>query len=79
MAAPNRTGLIEYVARALVEKPEAVTISESHGRSGFSIRLHVAPDDMGRVIGKDGRIANAMRALMRVGTSPGDHVSLDID
>ncbi len=79
MAAPNRSGLVEYVARSLVEKPEQVTIAESHGRSGVSIRLHVAADDMGRVIGKDGRIAKAMRALIRVGASQGDRVSLDID
>jgi len=79
MTAPNRSGLVDYVARSLVEKPEVVTIAESRGRSGVSIRLHVAPDDMGRIIGKDGRIANAIRALIRVGASQGDRVSLDID
>ena len=79
MAVPNRSGLVEYIARSLVEKPDEITIAESHGRSGVSIRLHVAPDDMGRMIGKDGRIANAIRALIRVGASQGDRVSLDID
>ena len=72
-------GLVEYVARSLVESQDAVEVTEIHTRHGLVIRLHVAPDDMGRVIGKDGRIANAIRALVRINAHRGDRVSLDID
>jgi predicted RNA-binding protein YlqC (UPF0109 family) len=72
-------GLVEYVARSLVENQEAVEVTQIHSRHGLVIRLHVAPDDMGRVIGKDGRIANAIRALARIHAHRGDRVSLDID
>ena len=72
-------GLVEYVARSLVDSPEVVEVTEIQTRHGLVVRLHVAPDDMGRVIGKDGRIANAMRALARVNAPRGDRVSLDID
>lgn len=76
---PDIKGLVEYVARSLVENQEAVEVTEIHTRHGLVVRLHVAPDDMGRVIGKDGRIANAIRALARVNAHRGDRVSLDID
>jgi len=75
------TQLVEYIARALVHDQEAVqvTAERAHG-GGTIVRLHVAPDDMGRVIGKDGQIANAVRVLLRVG---GFHdrkrITLDID
>ena len=72
-------GLVEYVARSLVESQDTVEVTEIHTRHGLVIRLHVAPDDMGRVIGKDGRIANAIRALVRINAQRGDRVSLDID
>jgi predicted RNA-binding protein YlqC (UPF0109 family) len=76
---PDTKGLVEYVAHSLVENQEAVEVTEIRTRHGLVVRLHVAPDDMGRVIGKDGRIANAIRALARVNAQRGDRVSLDID
>lgn len=54
--------LVEYVAKALVEHPEAVRVSEHVRRGAIVIELRVAPSDMGRVIGKQGSIANALRA-----------------
>jgi len=73
-------GLIEYMARALVDAPEQVEVAEVENRGTFVIyELHVAPDDMGRVIGKGGRVANAMRALLRVvGAREGKRVQLEI-
>ncbi len=71
--------LVEYVAKALVEHPEAVRVSEHVRRGVIVIELHVAPPDMGRVIGKEGRIANALRALLRVAAArSGKRVILDI-
>lgn len=58
--------LIEYIARQLVEKPDKVRVKETRGANVTMLELHVDKDDMGRVIGKDGRVANAMRTLLRV-------------
>ncbi|MCH7810708.1 MAG: KH domain-containing protein [Chloroflexi bacterium] len=58
--------LIEYMARAIVDNPDDVEVTEEDGGDHIIFRLRVAEEDMGRVIGKQGRIANAMRALLKV-------------
>ncbi len=58
--------LIEYIARAIVDNPDEVKVTEVPSEDGVILRLEVAPDDTGKVIGKEGRIANAMRTLLRV-------------
>jgi hypothetical protein len=58
--------LIEYMAKSLVDHPEQVRVEEVAGARSVIYELHVAPSDMGRVIGKNGRVANAMRSLLRV-------------
>ncbi len=58
--------LIEYVAKALVDKPDEVTVTEERERGRVVLRLRVAEDDYGKVIGKGGRIAQSMRALLKV-------------
>jgi uncharacterized protein len=71
--------LVEYIAKALVENPDAVSVTEVTKRSIIIIELHVAPEDMGRVIGKEGRIANAIRALLRTtGGQTDRRISLEI-
>jgi predicted RNA-binding protein YlqC (UPF0109 family) len=57
--------LIEYIATSIVDHPEQVQIREIRGRHSTILELHVAPDDMGRVIGKQGRIVSAMRTLLK--------------
>jgi predicted RNA-binding protein YlqC (UPF0109 family) len=57
--------VLEHVVRSVVEHPESIVITVSEGRSGTRLSLHVAPDDMGRVIGRRGRVAQAMRTLVR--------------
>ena len=70
---------LDYVARALVEKPDAVRIEVEEDEDEVSLVLTVDESDMGRVIGRDGRIANAIRSLLRVmGTRDGRHVELEI-
>jgi predicted RNA-binding protein YlqC (UPF0109 family) len=59
-------GLVEYIAKNLVDTPDQVTVQVLENSSSITIELHVAPDDMGRVIGKSGRIANSIRTLVRV-------------
>ena len=57
--------LVEYLARRLVERPDEVRVEEEEEEGDLVLRLHVAPDDLGRVIGRGGRIARALRTLVR--------------
>lgn len=70
--------LVEFVAKSLVEQPETVSVREIRGSSVTVLELHVAREDMGRVIGKDGRVANALRTLLRVATRDEKRVVLEI-
>jgi len=58
--------LVEYIARSLVDHPEQVKVTQVEGEQSVILELQVAPEDMGKVIGKEGRIANAMRTLLKV-------------
>lgn len=58
--------LVEYIAKSLVDHPDQVRVSQIPGDQTVVIELEVAPDDMGKVIGKEGRIANAIRSLLKV-------------
>jgi predicted RNA-binding protein YlqC (UPF0109 family) len=58
--------LIEYIAKCLVDSPDGVKVTEEEERGRVIIRLEVAEDDYGKVIGKNGRIAQSMRALLKV-------------
>ncbi len=70
---------LDYVARNLVDNPDGVEIEVDEGPEEVALTLKVAEGDMGRVIGRDGRIANAIRSLLRVmGTRDGRHVELEI-
>jgi uncharacterized protein len=71
--------LVEYVARSLVDDPEAVHVEETRDRDGIVLELHVAEDDMGKVIGRNGSVAKALRTLLKVtGAREGEPVSLEI-
>jgi predicted RNA-binding protein YlqC (UPF0109 family) len=71
--------LVEYIAKALVDDPAQVHVSEIDGEASVILELRVGPDDMGRVIGKGGRTANAMRTLVRVlAAKQGKRVTLEI-
>jgi predicted RNA-binding protein YlqC (UPF0109 family) len=56
--------LIEYIAKSLVDDPEAVLVNEVEGEKGAVLELRVAQDDIGKVIGKYGRIAKALRTVL---------------
>lgn len=66
MSQANIKELIEYIARSLVDDPSQVQVSEVDGASTVVYELHVAPEDVGRVIGKKGRVANAIRTLLHI-------------
>ena len=71
--------LVEFVARSLVDDPEAVRVEEVRDAEGVVIELHVAEDDMGKVIGRNGSVAKALRTLLKViSARDGEPVSLEI-
>jgi len=71
--------LVEYIAKSLVDDPSQVQVTEIQGATSVILELRVAPEDMGRVIGRNGRVANAMRTLLRVvAARQGKRVSLEI-
>jgi len=64
--------LVDYLARRLVDHPDAVRVEEVEEDDALVIRLHVAEEDLGRVIGRGGRVARALRTLVRAGGAHGD-------
>lgn len=71
--------LIEFIAKSLVDDPTQVYVTERDQRKDINIQLSVAEEDMGRVIGRHGRVANAMRILLRIAASrKGIRATLDI-
>jgi uncharacterized protein len=71
--------LIEYIAKSLVDHPDEVEVRQSGSGSRIHLELKVNADDMGRVIGRSGRVANAVRTLLRVAAErEGKQVTLDV-
>ena len=71
--------LVEYVAKTLVDDPASVTVTEVEDGDGTVIELHVAEDDMGKVIGRNGSVAKALRTLLKVTAArDGEAISLEI-
>jgi predicted RNA-binding protein YlqC (UPF0109 family) len=71
--------LLSYIAKSLVDHPETVTVTEHTGVDEIVLELRVAPDDMGKVIGRQGRIAKEIRTLMRsVAQKNGTRVTVEI-
>ena len=64
--------LVKYIAQSLVEKPEAVDVREVENEDSIVIELRVDPDDMGKVIGKQGRIAKAIRTVVKAASVKSD-------
>ena len=71
--------VLEYLAKAIVDDPDSVSVEVDEGRSTVSLRLNVSPDDMGRVIGRRGRTAQAIRTVVRAAAArEGMDVHVDI-
>lgn len=70
--------LVEVVAKALVDNPDEVVVTEKKEGKNIVIELHVAPSDMGKVIGKQGRIAKAIRAVVKAASSK-DNARVDVE
>jgi predicted RNA-binding protein YlqC (UPF0109 family) len=69
MPAPSLPGLVDYLARQLVDKPDAVIVTEVDLDDQLVLELEVDPDDIGKVIGKQGRTVKAMRALLQAASA----------
>ncbi len=70
--------LVETIAKALVENPDEVVVTEKKGDRSTILQLHVAPADMGKVIGKQGRIAKAFRTVLKA-TAGKKHKNVVLD
>ena len=72
MSTADMKELVEYIARSLVDDPSQVRVAEVEGSNTIIYELRVAPEDMGRVIGKDGNTARAIRTILGVATAQDD-------
>lgn len=70
--------LVEVIAKALVDNPNEVVVTEKTEGRNVLIELHVAPSDMGKVIGKQGRIAKAIRAVVKA-ASTRENIKVDVE
>ncbi len=70
--------LVEVIAKALVDNPDEVTVEEKTEGKNIKLELHVAPSDMGKVIGKQGRIAKAIRCVVKAASTKED-IRVDVD
>ena len=71
--------LVQYIAQSLVDDPAKVEVNEIEENGNIRVELRVAKEDMGRIIGKGGRVANSIRMLLRVAAArEGKRVSLDV-
>ena len=65
--------IVEYLARRLVDEPDEVSVEEIEREGAIVLQLHVAKDDVGKVIGRQGRIARALRTIVRASAARRDH------
>ena len=70
--------LVEVIAKALVDNPDEVLVTEKENGKNITVELHVAPSDMGKVIGKQGRIAKAIRSVVKAASSK-DNKKVDVE
>jgi len=71
--------LVEFIAKSLVDNPDQVEVHETQSGNRVRLELNVAKEDMGRVIGKNGRVANSIRTMLRVAAErEGKQATLDV-
>lgn len=70
--------LVEVIAKALVDRPDEVVVTEKENGRNVTVELHVAASDMGKVIGKQGRIAKAIRSVVKAASSK-DNKKVDVE
>lgn len=70
--------LVEVIAKALVDNPDEVVVTEKENGKNIVVELHVAAEDMGKVIGKQGRIAKAIRSVVKAASSK-ENIKVDVE
>ena len=70
--------LVEVIAKALVDNPDEVVVTEKGSGKNITVELHVAADDMGKVIGKQGRFAKAIRSVVKAASSK-ENIKVDVE
>ena len=70
--------LVKVIAVSLVDHPDEIVVTEKETENSIILELHVAPDDMGKVIGKQGRIAKAIRSVVKAASSK-DNTRVDVE
>lgn len=75
---PDMKALVEFIARGLVDHPEAVVVRQVEDERGLLLEVRVAPEDMGKVIGRQGRIVKALRTVVRAAARTGRRVTVEI-
>ena len=70
--------LVEVIAKALVDNPDEVVVTEKGSGKNITVELHVAADDMGKVIGKQGRIAKAILSVVKAASSK-ENIKVDVE
>ncbi|MFH1347819.1 MAG: KH domain-containing protein [Candidatus Margulisiibacteriota bacterium] len=71
--------LVEYIVKALVDKPDQISVKETSGESVTILEIRTAPEDVGKVIGREGRIANSIRAIAKAAAAKqGKKVTVEI-
>ena len=79
MKGENLQGLVEFIAQSLVDQPTEVNVEKRQNGNTVYLNLNVAKEDMGRVIGRSGRVANSIRTLLKVAAArEGSRSKLDI-
>lgn len=80
MKGESLKSLVEFIAQSLVDEPSEVNVNKFQHGPTINLELNVSKDDMGRVIGKGGQVANAIRTLLKVAAArEGSRVNLDIN
>ena len=70
--------VVAYLAKALVDEPERITVSEYRGGRGLTYEVRAAPDDVGKLVGRGGRTVKSLRRLVKAAAAPGSRVEVEV-
>jgi predicted RNA-binding protein YlqC (UPF0109 family) len=70
--------VVTYLARALVDEPDRITVGEYHGHRGLTYEIRAAPDDVGKLVGRGGRTVKALRRLVKAAVPAGRRIEVEV-
>jgi uncharacterized protein len=70
--------VVAYLARALVDEPERIAVSEYRGQRGLTYEVRAAPEDVGKLVGRGGRTVKSLRRLVKAAAAPGSRVEVEV-